>query len=119
MRRAGSARPDATRAARTRPLASETAFSGKPTKFLGCRKFQNNNGVEMEGFGGTLHALKVSNTETSVKKSKKAYSYLRFSTPEQMKGDSQRRQLEAARSYALEKGLELDEELTFHDLGVS
>jgi DNA invertase Pin-like site-specific DNA recombinase len=36
-----------------------------------------------------------------------------------MKGDSQRRQLEAARSYALEKGLELDEELTFHDLGVS
>ncbi|HMA56316.1 MAG TPA: recombinase family protein, partial [Pseudolabrys sp.] len=27
--------------------------------------------------------------------------------------------MEAARSYALEKGLELDEELTFHDLGVS
>ena len=49
----------------------------------------------------------------------KAYSYLRFSTPEQMKGDSQRRQLEAAQSYAREKGLELDEQLTFHDLGVS
>jgi len=49
----------------------------------------------------------------------KAYSYLRFSTPEQMKGDSQRRQLDAAQNYAREKGLELDEELTFHDLGVS
>ena len=28
----------------------------------------------------------------------KAYSYLRFSTPDQMKGDSQRRQLDAAQS---------------------
>lgn len=50
---------------------------------------------------------------------KKAYSYLRFSTPEQMKGDSQRRQLDAAKGYARENGLELDEELTFHDLGKS
>jgi DNA invertase Pin-like site-specific DNA recombinase len=49
----------------------------------------------------------------------KAYSYLRFSTPEQMAGDSQRRQLDAAKSYAREKGLELDEQLTFHDLGMS
>jgi len=49
----------------------------------------------------------------------RAYSYLRFSTPEQLKGDSQRRQLEAARTYALEHGLELDDSLTFQDLGVS
>ena len=49
----------------------------------------------------------------------RAYSYLRFSTPEQLNGDSQRRQLDAARSYAREHGLELDETLTFHDLGVS
>ena len=31
MRRAGSARPEATSAARTRSLASDTALSGKPT----------------------------------------------------------------------------------------
>jgi len=36
-----------------------------------------------------------------------------------MKGDSQRRQFDAALDYALENGLELDEELTFHDLGKS
>lgn len=49
----------------------------------------------------------------------KAYSYLRFSTPEQMKGDSLRRQLSMAREYAERHGLELDEELSFQDLGVS
>lgn len=49
----------------------------------------------------------------------KAYSYLRFSTPEQMKGDSTRRQLALAREYAQRRGLDLDEELTFQDLGVS
>lgn len=36
-----------------------------------------------------------------------------------MKGNSQQRQLEAARTYAREHGLELDETLTFQDLGVS
>lgn len=50
---------------------------------------------------------------------RKAYSYLRFSTPEQAQGDSQRRQWELARKYAEENGLELDKELTFQDLGVS
>lgn len=49
----------------------------------------------------------------------KAYSYLRFSTPEQQKGDSFRRQSSMATSYASRKGLELDTSLTFHDLGVS
>ncbi len=49
----------------------------------------------------------------------RAYSYLRFSTPEQMKGDSFRRQLSMAQNYALRTGLDLDETLTFHDLGVS
>jgi DNA invertase Pin-like site-specific DNA recombinase len=48
----------------------------------------------------------------------KAYSYLRFSTPEQMEGDSFRRQWELAKNYAQRQGLDLDEELTFHDLGV-
>jgi DNA invertase Pin-like site-specific DNA recombinase len=49
----------------------------------------------------------------------KAYSYLRFSTPEQAQGDSQRRQLDKAKEYAGLHGLELDEELTFEDKGLS
>lgn len=49
----------------------------------------------------------------------KAYSYLRFSTPDQMRGDSFRRQTELTRQYAEENGLELDDSLSFHDLGVS
>ncbi len=49
----------------------------------------------------------------------KAYSYVRFSTPEQMRGDSFRRQTEAATRYAATHGLDLDETFSFHDLGVS
>jgi DNA invertase Pin-like site-specific DNA recombinase len=49
----------------------------------------------------------------------KAYSYLRFSTPEQEAGDSLRRQISLAQEYALKHGLELDEALKFHDRGVS
>jgi len=49
----------------------------------------------------------------------KAYSYLRFSTPEQMKGDSMRRQSSLAVEYAAKHGLALDLDLTFNDLGVS
>lgn len=48
-----------------------------------------------------------------------AYSYIRFSTPDQIKGDSLRRQLDASRRYAAEHGLTLDENLTVRDLGVS
>lgn len=49
----------------------------------------------------------------------KAYSYMRFSTPEQAKGDSKRRQALLAEEYAKENGLELDRTLTFRDFGVS
>src|SRR3989441_1736791 len=49
----------------------------------------------------------------------RAYSYLRFSTPEQSKGDSRRRQTDIAQRYAAAHELELDDKLTFHDLGVS
>lgn len=49
----------------------------------------------------------------------RAYSYIRFSTPEQIKGDSLRRQIELSAKYARENGLNLDETLTFRDLGVS
>ena len=47
----------------------------------------------------------------------KAFSYVRMSTPEQMKGDSLRRQLEKAHEWAAENGYELDD--TLRDLGVS
>jgi DNA invertase Pin-like site-specific DNA recombinase len=49
----------------------------------------------------------------------KAYSYIRFSTPEQLKGDSLRRQLEGTKAYCLAKRLTLDESLSLRDLGVS
>ncbi|MGF6902910.1 recombinase family protein [Paraburkholderia sp. GAS348] len=48
-----------------------------------------------------------------------AYSYIRFSTPEQKKGDSLRRQKELSEQYAREHGLILDTSLHLHDLGVS
>lgn len=49
----------------------------------------------------------------------RAFSYLRFSTPEQMSGDSFRRQTALAADYAANNGLDLDTELNFHDLGLS
>lgn len=49
----------------------------------------------------------------------RAYSYLRFSTAEQSKGDSLRRQTALAEAYATRHGLTLDTELTLRDLGVS
>lgn len=49
----------------------------------------------------------------------RAYSYLRFSSPEQRKGDSMRRQATMAARYAKQHGLALDTELNLRDLGVS
>lgn len=46
-----------------------------------------------------------------------AYSYIRMSSQQQMKGDSLRRQLELSRKYAAENNLILDESLT--DIGIS
>lgn len=48
---------------------------------------------------------------------KKAFSYIRFSTPEQLKGDSLRRQLDDAHDWCDERGVELDDSL--RDLGKS
>lgn len=47
----------------------------------------------------------------------KAYSYTRMSTPDQLKGDSKRRQVEMARGYAERHSLEIVER--YDDLGVS
>ena len=49
----------------------------------------------------------------------KVYSYSRWSTPEQAKGDSNRRQAEAAAKWAERNGLELDLSLKITDEGVS
>src|ERR1700693_1779651 len=48
-----------------------------------------------------------------------AYSYIRFSSPEQAKGDSIRRQTEAAREWCQRNGLCLEETTTLLDLGKS
>jgi len=47
------------------------------------------------------------------------YSYVRFSTPDQIKGDSKRRQIDKARAWALDNGYDFDESLTIRDEGKS
>ncbi|QYK04917.1 recombinase family protein [Shewanella zhangzhouensis] len=47
-----------------------------------------------------------------------AISYIRFSTPTQSRGDSYRRQMEAAKRYCQEQGLELEDNILL-DAGVS
>lgn len=47
-----------------------------------------------------------------------AHSYIRFSTPEQIRGDSLRRQLEASAKCAADYGLTLDQSLNVRDSDV-
>lgn len=49
----------------------------------------------------------------------KAYSYVRFSTPEQEKGDSLRRQIQNSEKWAINHGYELDETIKIEDRGLS
>lgn len=62
--------------------------------------------------GPAMNAKAVAKSATP-----KAYSYIRFSSPEQAKGDSLRRQTEAARVWCEARGIALDD--TLRDLGVS
>jgi len=48
-----------------------------------------------------------------------AFSYIRFSTPEQASGDSLRRQLGATADWCKRNGVTLDTKTRLHDLGVS
>jgi DNA invertase Pin-like site-specific DNA recombinase len=48
-----------------------------------------------------------------------AYSYIRFSSEPQARGDSRRRQTTMAARYAAKHGLALDKTLSFRDIGVS
>lgn len=70
-----------------------------------------------------MNTLKKTDNDRGMSKTNlsrpKAYSYLRFSTPDQMRGDSRRRQWQRTIQYAEQHGLDLDETLTFHDLGTS
>jgi DNA invertase Pin-like site-specific DNA recombinase len=56
---------------------------------------------------------------TPIKARPVGYSYIRFSTTEQRKGDSLRRQTEAAKAWCERNGVHLDTSLTLRDLGVS
>jgi DNA invertase Pin-like site-specific DNA recombinase/predicted metal-dependent hydrolase len=58
-------------------------------------------------------------TATKTPRTKVAYSYKRFSTPEQAKGDSLRRQTAAAEEWCEQNGYLLDTELNLFDAGVS
>lgn len=49
----------------------------------------------------------------------KAYSYIRFSTPEQLKGNSLKRQMEKTEAYCKKNKLALDTSLNLKDLGIS
>jgi DNA invertase Pin-like site-specific DNA recombinase len=49
----------------------------------------------------------------------KCFSYIRFSTPEQIKGDSLRRQIALSEEYAAKNGLVLDDSLSMRDMGLS
>ncbi len=49
----------------------------------------------------------------------KVYSYIRFSNPEQEKGDSPRRQIQLSEEYAKKHGLVLDDSLKLTDRGLS
>lgn len=67
--------------------------------------------------GAVMSAPNV--TRPSTVATPKAYSYVRFSTPDQAAGDSDRRQTAMAAEYCARHGLTLDDKLTLRDLGVS
>src|SRR5947208_9638 len=50
---------------------------------------------------------------------RRAYSYVRFSTPQQAQGGSLNRQASLTQAYCARKKLTLDDTLTLQDLGVS
>jgi len=53
------------------------------------------------------------------KSRRRAFSYVRFSTPQQAEGGSLKRQMDLSQTYCERKGLALDESLNLQDLGVS
>lgn len=66
-----------------------------------------------------LHQPVLRTRSESLGTKPKVYSYSRWSTPEQAKGDSFRRQQDAALRWAEREGLELDDSLRIIDEGIS
>lgn len=108
IRRAGSARPDAINAERTRSRASETALSGSPTIEKVLTKNPN-------PISPTPRKLQIGDIELKPL----AYSYLRISSGRQLKGHGRERQLQASRDYAEANDLELAEGRELEDIGKS
>src|SRR5262249_24014363 len=67
----------------------------------------------------TEQALLVPVQESTMTAQPTAYSYIRFSSREQRKGDSLRRQTDAAAEWCARNKARLDTSRTFHDLGAS
>jgi DNA invertase Pin-like site-specific DNA recombinase len=67
---------------------------------------------------GTLGRTGTPQAPQAAERPRLAFSYVRFSTPEQAKGTSYDRQIELAQAYARERGLQLAD-TTYKDLGVS
>jgi DNA invertase Pin-like site-specific DNA recombinase len=70
------------------------------------------------GIGSTAGVMGMESANGAAR-APRVYSYKRFSTPEQLQGDSLRRQTALAERWAEAHGLVLDDQLTFQDLGVS
>src|SRR5271154_2163278 len=67
----------------------------------------------------SMLTLDRTQAKRNVMMSGKVYSYTRFSSPAQAKGDSLRRQTKDAADWAAAHGMALDTDLTFHDAGLS
>jgi DNA invertase Pin-like site-specific DNA recombinase len=67
---------------------------------------------------GTFGRTETPQAPQAAERLRLAFSYVRFSTPEQAKGASYERQIELAQAYARERGLQLAD-TTYKDLGVS
>jgi DNA invertase Pin-like site-specific DNA recombinase len=70
------------------------------------------------GIAKSTHLVRSEHKNTVLQDMKTAYSYIRFSTPEQAMGDSERRQLAAAEAWCARNGLTLSKD-AFRDKGVS
>src|SRR5215218_5183997 len=73
--------------------------------------------VSIPGFRGVIAVTRRTSMEAPLVP--RAFSYIRFSSKKQQKGESFRRQSEFAVEVCRENGWVLDETLTLNDLGVS
>src|SRR5215212_1187114 len=101
-----------------RPQKGSRSKVPRQEKGAHLTRSRNSPGTQAKGESaersGRLHHRRAGESRREVRVSrltKRAYSYVRFSTPEQALGDSERRQVEGAQRYAAENNLVLDESL--------